>query len=179
VSDAPAAPPTEESEPRRGGPTPSAPGPPPPRPPEGFSRPETLFERIGYAASTWLGRAGIVVVILLVLFGLIIGIPMWRVAGSPSYRAAKQFLVDSPGVGEEIGEVTRIDTVPAWYRLGPDRAEFRRVEVQGDFMAGFANLTVTNQAGIWTVTSASFVSDKYARGVHRRKVLVDGSFKTH
>lgn len=163
MSDAPAAPTDEEKPIHR----------------EGFSRPETLFEKIGYASSTWLGRAGIVVVLLLVLFGIIVGVPMWRVAGAPSYRAAKQFLIDSPGVAEEIGEVIRIDTIPSWYRLSPDRAEFRRVLVEGEITSGRANLVVTNAAGVWTVTSASFVGNPYTPGaVRQRKVLVDGSSKT-
>lgn len=141
---------------------------------EGFSRPETTLEKIGYAGSLWLGRAGIAVVLLVVAFGLVVGIPAWSIAGSPSYFEAKKFIYNSEAVHMEIGgEPLGFDRVPTRYRVGPDKAEFI-FGVEGNVVPGYATVTVTRASGVWAVTSASFMTDTRKRGVHRPIVLVRG-----
>jgi len=133
-----------------------------------LSRPPTRLERFGFAASRWLGRLGGVVVLLLLLFALVVGIPAWRVAGSDSYAAARQFVVDADlGIGQVIG----IDKVPVAYKVGADKAEYQ-FDVRGEIAAGQASVTVARQNGVWDVTSASFgVYEARRAGVWHRRIL--------
>ena len=151
-----------------------APAPAAPLHRDGFSRPETTFEKIGYASSTWLGRFGAALVVILALFAVIVGIPAWRVMGSPSYRAAKIFIANSDPVSMEVGEVLSFEKVPTWYRVSDDHARFK-FAVQGAVVGGTAAVTVNQKDGVWTVTSASFGVDPLSvrgPGVHRRNVVL-------
>ncbi len=136
-----------------------------------LSRPPTRFERLGFAASRWFGRLGAGLVVLLLLFGLVVGIPAWRVAGSDSYATARQFVVDADlGIGQVIG----IDKVPVAYKVGTDKAEYQ-FDVRGEIAAGQASVTVARQNGVWDVTSASFgVYEARRAGVWRRRILRPG-----
>ncbi len=156
-------------------PTP-APAAPPPAPlhREGFSRPETTLEKIGYAGTTCFGRLGIAVVLLLVIFGVLVGVPAWSVMTSPAYREAKRYIGDSDAVHMEVGEVVGFEKVPTRYRVEDTRAEFT-FQVQGDIVAGMAHVSVVHSGGVWEVTSASFGVDprrSRAPGVHPRKIVL-------
>ncbi len=155
---------------------PPAPGAPPPPPlhRDGLSRPETTLEKIGFAASKWLGRAGIAVVLLALVFGVVVLVPLWKIAGSPSYVAAQSFVARNDDALTELGgEIAGFDLVPTRYRVGADRAEYV-FGVQGAIVHGIAHVTVERQDGVWSVTSASFVTDLRQRGVHRPLVLKAG-----
>jgi len=131
-----------------------------PRHREGFSRPETTLEKIGYAGSTAFGYAGVAIVHLLVLFGIVVGVPAWSVMGSPSYAEAKRFVANDDLVLMEVGgEVAGFDLLPARYRVSRDRAEYS-FDVQGAVTKGTASVTVSRTGGVWAVTSASFVAHR-------------------
>jgi hypothetical protein len=144
---------------------------------EGFSRPETTFEKIGYAGSAFLGRLGVAIVLVVAFFAVVVGVPAWRVMGSDSYRAAKMYVANSDPVSMEVGEVLSFEKVPHRYRVSAERAEFK-FTVQGAIVSGVAAVTVKQQGGVWAVTSASFGVDRRSirgPGVHHQNlVLVRG-----
>jgi len=145
-------------------------------PPAGWelSRPPTRLELFGLSASRWLGRAGVVIVLLLAGFFVIVGVPSVSVMTSPAYRAARDFIETNDEVHMEIGEVEGFARIPVRYAFAKDRVEVT-FEVRGAVTHGEASVAVTRSGDAWAVTSASFLTDPRARGFHRRVVLVRGS----
>ncbi len=145
--------------------------------PEGWelSRPPTRLELLGLASSRWLGRLGAAVVLLLLVFAVVVGVPAVSVSRSDSYLVAQNFIASSESVhGELQDDIESFARVPARYRVEKDRAEFA-FEVRGAGARGEASVTVSRVNDVWSVTSASFVVKAPREpGIHRRIILVRG-----
>jgi hypothetical protein len=145
--------------------------------PEGWelSRPPTWLELLGLAASKWLGRLGAFVVLLVLVFAIVVGVPAFSVMRSDGYLVARNFIANSESVRIELQEdIESFARVPARYRMEPDRAELV-FEVRGAEARGEASVTVSRSNDVWSVTSASFVVRAPREpGIHRRMVLVRG-----
>ena len=104
-------------------PPPSSPAPEPRLHREGFSRPETLAERLGYATERVLARLGIGLVLLTALLVVVIGVPLHRVSRTDEVAWARAFLERSEAVEQAVGPVESVG-LPRRWRLEPKKATF-------------------------------------------------------
>lgn len=63
---------------------------------EGWSRPETLSERAGYAAETFFRRLGIAILFIVAILFVVIEIPMVAFMRTEAWSAARDFVEHSP-----------------------------------------------------------------------------------
>jgi hypothetical protein len=88
---------------------------------EGWSRPETLAERAGYAAETFFRRLGITIVFLAAALIIIIGIPTLSVLRTPAWTTARDWVEHSVDVEERLGGRVRA-VAPRSYRIEQGKA---------------------------------------------------------
>jgi hypothetical protein len=88
---------------------------------EGFSRPETLGERLGYATEKFLARLGIGILLIIAVLVLVIGIPLMKVARSDELAFARDLVERSEVVEHVVGPLESMG-LPRRFKLDAGRA---------------------------------------------------------